>query len=124
MAALQEGIVIELTSLRFFAAHGLYEEESVVGNAFEVDLKLYTSAPQEEITDISQTINYVEAYETVQEVFKNTRPLLEMLATQIAQKLKEQFPTIEGIEVSIRKLQPPIAGFTGTVGVSYRKVFK
>ena len=110
---------IELKGLRFFAEHGLYPEEEILGNEFEIDIALQYKAPEESVVSIEQTINYVEVFRIVKETFMERQQLLETCARQIAGKLQEQFPQIVQLTVSIRKLNPPIINFTGSVGVTY-----
>ena len=115
---------IELKNLRFFAEHGMYQEELKVGNQFEVDMTIECKSPKKMITSIDQTINYVEVYRIVQEEFSIRKYLLETCAMQIAEKLQVQFPEIEHLTISIRKLNPPITNFSGSVGITYSKSFK
>jgi dihydroneopterin aldolase len=115
---------IELMGLRFFAEHGMYREEVSVGNEFEVNVSIYCKAPKKEITSITQTVNYVEVYRIIQEYFHIRRQLLEESAMEIADQLKQQFEAIESIRITIKKLNPPIINFTGTVGITYSKEFK
>lgn len=113
---------IELKGLRFFAEHGLYPEEQRTGNEFEVDVTLTYQAPEKPVVSIEETVNYAEVYRIVKNVFLEPRQLLETCALQIANQLQGQFSQIEQLTVSIRKLHPPIVGFTGMVGVSYTEV--
>ena len=115
---------IELIGLRFFADHGMYQEERKVGNEFEVDISIDCKAPKKEITSIDQTINYVEVFRIVQEEFVERKLLLETCAMRIAEKLHEQFPEIVKLVISIKKLNPPITNFSGYVGITYSRVFK
>jgi dihydroneopterin aldolase len=115
---------IELKSLRFFADHGMYQEEMKVGNEFEVDISMACKSPKKKITSIEQTINYVEVYRILQEEFAVRRLLLETLAMDIADKLQIQFPDLESISICIRKLSPPITNFAGSVAITYSKNFK
>ena len=116
--------IIELKNLRFFAEHGMYEEEKRVGNEFEVDIILDTKSPKKTINSIDQTINYVEVYRIVQEEFAQRKLLLESCAMEIAEKIEQQFPEIEHISVCIRKLNPPITNFSGSVGITFHKRIK
>jgi dihydroneopterin aldolase len=109
---------IELKGLRFFAEHGLYPEEQLIGNEFEVDVAIHYQAP-ERITSIKETINYVDVFHIVKENFMKRQQLLETCALQIAGKLQEHFPQISQLTISIRKLNPPISNFTGSVGFTY-----
>ena len=102
----------------------MYQEEMRVGNDFEVDLSLARRSPKKIIKSLEQTINYVEVYRIVQEVFNERKLLLETCAMQIAERLEENFPEIKQLTISIRKLNPPITNFSGSVGITYSKTFK
>jgi 7,8-dihydroneopterin aldolase/epimerase/oxygenase len=112
---------IELKGLRFFAGHGMYEEEYKVGNEFEVDISIDTLAPELQINSLAQTVDYVAVYRIVQEEFRIRQYYIETCAMQIADKLELQFPQINKIIISIRKLNAPITNFTGSVGVTYTR---
>jgi dihydroneopterin aldolase len=115
---------IELKGLRFFAEHGMYAEEVKVGNSFEVDLSVECKAPEKVITSIDQTIDYVEIFSILQEEFSVHRSLLETAAMQIADRVRAKFPGVDKMTITIRKLNPPITNFTGSVNVTYHKTFK
>ena len=113
---------IHLHNCRFFAHHGLFKEEVVVGAGFEISL----SASFEEtglITSMKETINYVAIYELVKKHFNQPRQLLETLAQEIAADIYTLDSRIKSIEIHLKKLNPPIANFTGNVGVSFSKQF-
>jgi 7,8-dihydroneopterin aldolase/epimerase/oxygenase len=115
---------IKLDNLRFYAEHGLYAEEAQVGVAFELNVSLTIKAPKTKVTSLEQTINYTEVYRIVNEIFSVRKALLETLAMEIAEELKQQFPEIRKASVEIIKLHPPITSFAGSVSVTYRKSFK
>lgn len=117
-------MTIELKGLRFFGEHGMYQEERKVGNQFEIDLEVSYKVPKQIITEIEQTVNYVEIYRIVEEQFSEYRNLLETCAMEICQSLHEHFSEIKKVSISIKKINPPITNFTGSVGVSYSKEFK
>lgn len=115
---------IQLHGLRFFAEHGMYEEERVVGNEFEVNISLQIKAPKEKVRSLQKTVNYAEVYRITKELFLQRKPLLETLAMEIAEALKEQFPSIKKTSVEIKKRNPPITAFTGSVGIIYERSYK
>ena len=115
---------IELKCLRFFAHHGLYAEEAKVGNEFEVDVSIAYKAAETIVSSIEQTINYAEVFRIVKDEFSQRKDLLETCAMQIADRLQKQFPQIESLTISIKKLNAPIANFVGSVGVAFTKAFK
>lgn len=102
----------------------MYEEEKRVGNEFEVDVTIGCKSPEKIITSIDQTINYAEVYRILKQEFAQRKLLLETVAMQVADQLQQQFPEIENVRISIRKLNPPITNFSGSVGVVYSKSFK
>lgn len=115
---------IELKSLRFFATHGMYQEEMKVGNEFEVDVSIGYAAAGKKISSIEDTVNYVEVYQILQAVFTTRKLLLESLAIEIAEAVHERFNEIKSISISIRKMNPPITNFSGSVSVNYSREFK
>ena len=114
---------IELKGLRFFAEHGLYPAELKVGNEFEVDVSIDTEAPEETISTLDQTIDYVTIFQIVQEEFNKHQYLLETCAMNIANQVGQKCTAIKTITISIRKLNPPITNFRGSVVVTYTKIF-
>ena len=112
-------MTVELRSLRFFGEHGMYAEEKKVGNEFEVDVLITFKAPDEPISAIQDTVNYVEVYRVVEKEMKEQKQLLETCAMRICDDLQPIFPHIQKAYVSIKKMTPPITNFTGSVGVSY-----
>jgi 7,8-dihydroneopterin aldolase/epimerase/oxygenase len=117
-------LTIELKQLHFFAHHGLYAEEIKVGNEFEVNLIVSYQPSSGTITDISDTVNYVQLYDLLKTEMQKPRQLLETFVMEVTELIHVTFPQIKKIEISISKLHPPIAKFTGTVGVRYSQEYK
>jgi 7,8-dihydroneopterin aldolase/epimerase/oxygenase len=114
-------ITIELKNLYFFAHHGLYAEEKKIGNEFEVNLFVAYTPGAGIITDIAETINYAMLYELLKTEMQKPRELLETAAMEIAEHIHSIYPNAKKVEITITKLHPPIAKFTGSVGVKYCK---
>lgn len=113
---------IHLHNLRFFAQHGMYREEKLLGNEFEVNASV-TIAAEEKIGHIAQTINYVIIYEMIKKRMAIPTPLLETLAQELVEEIYQHDKRIGSISISIRKLNPPIENFSGSVGISLVKHF-
>ncbi len=99
---------ITLHKMKFFAYHGVGEQERVVGNHFEVTLKVY--CPMEKAMtddDLDGTVNYADLYATVEAEMALPSLLLENVAYRITQAVKKNFPTVTGGEITISKLTPP-----------------
>lgn len=116
-------ITISLSNLRFFAYHGLYEEERKTGNEFEVNLSVSYIASENVIRELDHSINYVKLHDLVKSEMQQHRDLLETFVMELAEKIHADFPAVKKLEISIDKLHPPIPKFTGKVGVKYSKEF-
>ena len=120
----EENITIELNQLRFFAFHGVYEEEIKTGNEFEINVKVSFDTKKEVINKLKETINYVSLYAIIKEVMAHRENLLETIAMKIVSRMHEEFPAIDVAEVQLIKLHPPIVNFAGRVSVTCRKKFQ
>jgi dihydroneopterin aldolase len=108
---------VYLKNVRLFAYHGLYPEEAINGNFFEIDLTVkYTK--QEPVQSIEETIDYASLYELLKSEMNIRRSLLETLGRDICDLIKERYPQILSIELDIRKINAPIPDFDGTAGIS------
>jgi dihydroneopterin aldolase len=116
-------LTIKLNNLRFFARHGLYAEEVKTGNEFEINLSVSYLPDTILVTDIETTVNYISLYELVKAAMQKPTPLLETVVMVIAEKIHQEFPQVKKINISISKLHPPIAKFTGEVGVRYEREY-
>lgn len=110
---------IHLYDVHFYAYHGLYTEEKLKGNQFIIDLEVKYHPTVIPITSINQTIDYTVLYALLQQRMSVATPLLETLIMDISRQILDQFKQVEEVNISIKKLHPPIVNFDGTVGVSF-----
>lgn len=109
---------IELHNLWFHANHGLYEEEKLLGGDFTLDVTiLYT--PKMVPHHISETIDYSAVYYLIKSHMQKPEPLLETLAMNITQDILHNFMLAEEVSLRIKKMNPPMIGFTGNVSVTH-----
>lgn len=102
---------IELRGLAFFAYHGVLPEERQNGNTFVVDLTLEADISRAVCTDeLSDTINYAEAYEVVKREMAVPSLLLEHVCGRIAAALLDTFSALLRVRVCVAKKNPPIEG--------------
>ena len=114
---------IHLQQLKFHGHHGILDEETLIGNNFEVSVTVNFIA-KGPIESLSDTVNYVELHHIIKEIFHRPVKLLETLAEEICDHLHQYDNRIKRVEISINKLNPPINNFTGTVGVSLSKDYE
>jgi dihydroneopterin aldolase len=109
---------IILENLQFYAYHGFYDYESKIGGEFVVNLEVELDfQSQIEEDNIEGTINYENLYAIVKEEMGERSKLLEHVAYRIKDKIQNQFALTKGIKVNIQKMNPPIQGRIGSVGV-------
>jgi dihydroneopterin aldolase len=114
--------VIEIEGMEFYAYHGHFPAEQVVGNRFIVDLTLFTDCTKVvQSDDLSDAINYQEVYLVVKEEMQITSHLLEHVAGRILNRLYVEFGSLEKAKVKISKLNPPLGGEIEKVSVTLER---
>ena len=102
---------VALKGMEFYARHGYYEEERIIGNKYSVDVTLDLDFTNAALDDkLEGTVNYERVYEIVKEVMSIDAKLLEHLAGKMIRALKENFSQVKSVEVKISKYNPPIKG--------------
>lgn len=102
---------VSLEGMEFYARHGYYEEERIIGNKYSVDVTIEADLSDAADTDkLEGTINYEVVYEIVAKVMAVDALLLEHLAGKIIKELKSTFPAIKKTWVKVSKYNPPIKG--------------
>jgi dihydroneopterin aldolase len=113
---------INLHNLIFHAFHGVYEEEKILGNTFEVNASVSFN-PDEPVTHLHQTINYVTIFEIIKQRMQVATPLLETLVQDLTGEIKKTDDRIKSVSVSVEKKNPPMSNMEGSVSVQYKKDF-
>jgi len=110
---------IYLSDMEFYAHHGCFEEESLVGTHFKVDVILEYDATQAATSDDhTKVVNYQAVYSDIKEIMKVPVKLLETLCQKCLTMLKEKYPQIIHAEVIIHKINPALGGKVGAVSAS------
>lgn len=101
---------IRIDGLEIYAHHGVYEEETRLGQRFFVNARLYTDTSHAGWTDDLQlSTNYGEVCQEIHKFLtENTYQLLEAAAEQLARHLLLTYPLIKEISLEIRKPSAPI----------------
>jgi len=101
---------VELTDLRFYAYHGYYPEEQVLGNEFIVTIRVVFERHGGAEDELNDTVNYESLYEITKTAMRHTHKLLETVAESILAQIRTDFPVVSEIEVGICKNHPPFGG--------------
>ena len=100
---------ILLENLVFYAHHGVFHQETTVGNVYILNLKIRLDLEAASLSDkLEDTISYADVYEIVKKEMLIPSRLLEHVAGRIVRRLKQQYPQIEKLEVKLSKRNPPI----------------
>lgn len=116
---------IELKEMKFYAYHGVMEQEQKVGNHFVVNLLL--TAPLEKAVAydrLEDTINYATVYELVKQEMSIPSRLIEHAAGRILLALKNYFPQLLEVELKLSKLNPPFGGDVYSASVILKDKFR
>ncbi len=99
---------IKLNEMKFYAYHGVLQQEQKVGNLFIINLMVeinnYDSLHAD---DLKTTINYKELYYTIKKEMEIPSLLLEHLVGRICKRLFDTFEEIIYIDIELCKQKPP-----------------
>lgn len=115
-------LTIALEQAAFRAYHGLYPEETVIGNDFLLDISVRIPGSVA-IDDLTDTVNYQGIYEIAKEIMAQPKPLLEEVVYALSDTLKERYPAIQHSTVTLRKLNPPMGASIRNSLVSLEKEY-
>jgi 7,8-dihydroneopterin aldolase/epimerase/oxygenase len=102
---------ISIEGMEFYAYHGCFAEEQLIGTWFVVDLFLETDTTEAEQTDdLTKTINYLEVYQLVKKEMEINSKLLEHVGRRILNRVTVTYPSISHASIKVRKMNPPLGG--------------
>ena len=103
--------LIQIENMEFYAFHGHYREEQIVGSKFLVDLSIEADMSLPASSDnLVDAINYQVAYRLVKEEMGKKSKLLENIAKRILDTVYDNFSGISRVTVKISKMNPPVGG--------------
>lgn len=110
---------IEIRDLEIFANHGVFPEETALGQKFVVSAVMYTETRPAGLTDdLSASINYGEVSHMITDFLqKNTYKLLEAAVENLAEMLLLSLPLLKKITLRIEKPWAPVGLPLKTVAV-------
>jgi len=112
---------ISIEQMEFYAYHGCFKEEQIIGTRFLVDLYLETDTGRaEKSDDLADTVNYQEVYLLVKKEMEIKSKLLEHVGRRILNAVMEKFPELRTAELKISKMNPPLGGKIKNVSLIMR----
>ena len=100
---------IRLHDMRFYAYHGVMEQERRVGGEYLVSLQVEADLSCAVNSDtVADTVNYALLYEVVKREMAEPSQLLEHVAGRIGQRVLDNFQQVTALTVSVTKCNPPM----------------
>ena len=100
---------IYLDEMRFYAYHGVMEQERLVGGEYSVSLAVEADLTEAVRTDdVANTVNYAALYEVVKNEMAVPSKLLEHVAGRIGRRALDMFERITTLTIRVTKLNPPM----------------
>ena len=100
-------LTISVHGIQLHANVGLYPEEKITGNDFEIDVDVNVDTVH---SDSFPFIDYSIISEIVYQCFEEKGELLETFVRAIHQSVKDKFTEAQQVKVAVRKLHPPMGG--------------
>ncbi|MDR1006631.1 MAG: dihydroneopterin aldolase [Bacteroidales bacterium] len=102
--------IVKIEGMKFYAFHGCFEQESVIGTNFSVDLEFeYESEAAQNSDLIDDAVNYLDVYQAVKQQMEISSHLIENVAERIVRAVCQRFK-VKNCKVKISKLNPPLGG--------------
>jgi dihydroneopterin aldolase len=113
---------IILENMTFHAFHGCLEQEQKLGNTFLISLSMELDTQLAEETDeLDHTLNYQLVYNVVKREMEIPSKLIEHVGQRILNEVFNEFPQIQGLEVKLSKLNPPLGGRVNRVTIELER---
>ncbi|MFA9377503.1 MAG: 2-amino-4-hydroxy-6-hydroxymethyldihydropteridine diphosphokinase [Lachnotalea sp.] len=114
---------IKINNLEVFCNHGVFKEETILGQKFLVSAVLYVDTREAGLTDnLLKSIHYGEVCQYIERFMKqNTYQLIEAAAENLAMNLLKEWENLQQIELEIKKPWAPIGLPIETVAVEINR---
>jgi dihydroneopterin aldolase len=117
-------VTVQLHNLIFSGRHGVFKEELATGNTFEVNMDVLYDERDQPFENLESIVNYVSLFDIIKTRMNQPSPLLEKIADEIIGKIRELYPFVREVTLSIYKLQAPIGNFQGKAGMTLQRKFE
>jgi 7,8-dihydroneopterin aldolase/epimerase/oxygenase len=110
---------IEIRDLRVLGVHGVLPEEQERPQPFSLDIVAWLDTAAAQVSDaLADTVDYGALAQLAADVVSGrSYQLLEALAGRLADALLSVDARLETVEVTVRKLRPPLALDVASTGV-------
>lgn len=116
---------ITIEKLKIFAHHGVFEHETVNGQNFYVNAKLYLDTEYAGISDdLDRSVDYGQVCRLIETVMtRRNYQLIEAAAQAIAAAILQEYALVQSVEIELCKPEAPIGMEFGSVSVTIRRAW-
>ncbi|MEB8328250.1 dihydroneopterin aldolase [Flavobacteriaceae bacterium KMM 6897] len=113
---------VKLSNIRAYAHHGCLGEEAIIGSDYRVDLEIKADLTKASQSDnLKDTVDYVHLNRIVKEEMSISAKLLEHVAKRIIDRVFSEISTVEVVEISVSKINPPLGGDVEMVSINLQR---
>lgn len=114
---------IKIKDLEVFCNHGVYKEETVLGQKFVVNLSMFTEMRRAGKTDdLEYSVDYGNVSQFITDFMKkNTFKLIEAVAESLAEELLLHYPLVKKVRLEVKKPWAPVHLPLDTVSVEIER---
>lgn len=115
--------LISIKGIKGFGFHGVFDFEKRDGQDFYVDIEVEADLSQASKSDrLEDTIDYgVFTSIAIEQITGEPVNLIEHLAGNIAQKIKDSSPAVISVSVTVHKPQAPVSEDVSDIAVTIRR---
>lgn len=111
--------LIEIEGMEFYAFHGHFIEEQVVGNKFLVNIAIETDCDTAGKSDnLKDALDYQKVYLLIKKEMEKKSFLLENICERILDTLYVEFDSIKKATIKVSKINPPMGGQIKKVSIT------
>ncbi|MFB6469350.1 dihydroneopterin aldolase [Cytobacillus sp. Hz8] len=110
---------IYVNRMQFYGYHGVFPEETRLGQRFIIDLMVEVDLRKAGENDLlADSVNYGDLYQLSQDIVEG-KPfkLIEAVAEKISSVVLERYPSVYAVTVKVTKPDPPIPGHYDSVAI-------
>jgi dihydroneopterin aldolase len=110
--------IICIEDMEFYAFHGHFKEEQIVGSKFLIDLEIETDLEPAGLSDkLEDAADYTIACRVVRQEMEKKSKVLENIAKRILDSIYLNMKNIKKATVRVKKMNPPVGVKVGSVSV-------
>lgn len=110
--------IIEIDRMKVRANHGVFPQERIVGNDFEVSLSVEIEPDEMDRAALednaSLTVSYADLADIISGIMADPADLLETVALRIRNSVIGSFPQVVAGRIKVAKITPPDSRYDGT----------